>query len=197
MATTDAVEFETEGAPAAETARARPSFMEATREFLLVGLTSFGGGRSAYFQDAFVTRRKWLTDEEFLEAVAVSQILPGPNIGNLAAYLGQRLRGAAGAVTAVLCLTVPGALAILALAWFYYHGMPASVSEPIAKGVSATAAGLAAASVWRLRNGAPHLAAYGVAGLTFLLFGPLGWSIFLVLALMVPLSLAVVLAMRR
>jgi chromate transporter len=193
----DALEAETEAPAMPGDTRVRPPFLEAAREFLLVGVTSFGGGRSAYFQDAFVKRRKWLTDEEFLEAVAVSQILPGPNIGNLAAYLGQRMRGAAGAVTAVLCLTVPGATAILALAWLYYHGMPASVSEPIGKGVSATSAGLAAASVWRLRKGAPHLAAYGVAGLTFLLFGPMGWSIFIVLALMVPLSLAVVVAMRR
>ena len=175
----------------------RPSFMDAAREFLLVGVTSFGGGRSAYFQDAFVRRRKWLTDEEFLEAVAVSQILPGPNIGNLAAYLGQRMRGASGALVAVLCLTVPGAIAILALAWLYYHGMPASVSHPIGKGVSAASAGHAAASVWRLRSGAPHLAAHGVAALTFVLFGPMGWSIFLVLALCVPLSVAVAVANRR
>jgi chromate transporter len=169
----------------------RPSLKDSFREFLLIGITSFGGGRTAYFQDALVKRRRWLTDEEFLEAVAVSQILPGPNIGNLAAYLGQRLRGGMGAVVAVLCLTIPGALSILGLAWLYYHGMPASVSEPVGKGVSAASAGLASAAVWRLRKGAGHVPGYAVAGLTFLLFGPLHWPILAVLAVCLPVSLVV------
>jgi chromate transporter len=168
--------------------RPRPSFRETFREFLLIGLTSFGGGRSAYFQDAFVRKRKWVTQDEFLEAVAVSQILPGPNIGNLAAYLGQRLRGGMGAIVAVLCLTVPGAISILALAWLYFNGMPASVSEPIGRGVSAAAAGLSAAAVWRLRGGAGNLPGYAIVALTFVLFGLLHWSIFLVLPIVLPLS---------
>lgn len=169
----------------------RPPLRDLFREFLLIGSTSFGGGRAAYFQDALVKRRRWLTDDEFLEAVAVSQILPGPNIGNLAAYLGQRLRGGRGALIAALCLTVPGAVSILALAWLYFSGMPASVTEPIGKGVSAASAGLAAAAVWRLRGGAGNHAAYAVAALAFILFGPLEWSIFLVLAVCLPLSFLV------
>lgn len=168
--------------------RARPSLRETFREFLLIGLTSFGGGRSAYFQDAFVKRRKWVTEDEFLEAIAVSQILPGPNIGNLAAYLGQRLRGGQGAIIAVLCLTLPGAISILALAWLYFNGMPASISEPIGRGVSAAAAGLSAAAVWRLRGGAGNWTGYPIVAFTFVLFGLLHWSIFVVLALVLPLS---------
>jgi chromate transporter len=171
--------------------RPRPSLRDTFREFLLIGLTSFGGGRSAYFQDAFVKKRKWVTEEEFLEAIAVSQILPGPNIGNLAAYLGQRLRGGQGAIVAVLCLTLPGAISILGLAWLYFNGMPASVSEPIGRGVSAAAAGLSAAAVWRLRGGAANWPGYAIVGVTFVLFGLLHWSIFLVLALVLPLSFLV------
>lgn len=183
--------------PAAPTAAAparRPPLRDFFREFLLIGATSFGGGRAAYFQDALVKRRRWLTDDEFLEAVAVSQVLPGPNIGNLAAYLGQRLWGGRGAIVAVLCLTVPGALSILALGWLYFNGMPASIAEPVGKGVAAAAAGLSAAAVWRLRGGAARPAAYAVVALTFVTFGPLGWPIYIVLALMLPIS--AVLALR-
>ena len=50
----------------------RPSLRELFREFLMIGMTSFGGGRAAYFQDALVKKRRWLNDDEFLEAVAVS-----------------------------------------------------------------------------------------------------------------------------
>jgi chromate transporter len=181
----------------AEPAQPRPSLAAVFRAFLTVGLTSFGGGRTAYFQEAIIARRKWLSDGEFLEAVAVSQVLPGPNIGNLAAFLGQRLRGWRGAVIAVACLTVPGALAILGLAWLYFHGMPASVTGPVGKGVSAAAVGLAAASVLRLRGGVAHISGYGIAAVTFVLFGPLGWPILLVLAVCVPPSFALAWSRRR
>jgi chromate transporter len=174
-----------------------PRLSDLFGEFLVIGATSLGGGRSTYFQDAFVRRRKWLTDEEFLEAVAVSQILPGPNIGNLAAYLGQKLGGAFGAAIAVLCLTVPGAVSILAVAWLYFNGMPASVTEPIGRGVSAAAVGLAAAAVWRLRGGAGNPLAYAVTGVTFILFGPLHWPILVVLGTCLPLSFVAVRFGRR
>jgi len=169
----------------------QPTLFALFKAFLLIGMTSFGGGRSAYFQDALVTRRGWVTDEEFLEAVAVSQVLPGPNIGNLSAYLGQRLRGWVGSVIAVTCLTVPGGLAILGMAWLYFNGMPASITGPVGKGVAAAAAGLAAAAVVRLRGGAGSLGGWGIALLTFVLFGPLGWPILLVLAVCLPPSFVV------
>jgi len=178
-------------AMAARAEQPRPSLWELFKAFLTIGVTSFGGGRSAYFQDALVTRRGWVTEEEFLEAIAVSQVLPGPNIGNLAAYLGQRLRGLPGAVIAVACLIVPGGLAILALAWLYFNGMPASIAEPVGKGVSAAAVGLAMAAVIRLRGGAGGWPGYVIAGFTFILFGPLEWPIFLVLAVAIPPSFAI------
>ena len=177
--------------------KARPGLSALFRAFLVIGVTSFGGGRTAYFQDALVARRKWVTDEEFLEAVAVSQVLPGPNIGNLAAYLGQRLRGLTGAAIALACLTVPGGLAILGMAWLYFHGMPAEVTEPVGKGVGASAVGLATAAALRLRGGAGGLPGYAVAALTFTLFGPLHWPIVYVLLTCLPPSFAIAWVRRR
>lgn len=165
--------------------------------FLLVGLISFGGGRTAYFQDVLVLRRRWFTNEEFLEAIAISQVLPGPTMGNLAAYLGQRLHGWLGAVVAVTCLTVPGGLMILGLAWVYFHGMPAALATPVGRGVSAASLGLAVASVLRLRGGAGGAAGYAIAALTFVLFGPLGWPIHFVLLAGLPPALVVAWWARR
>ncbi len=179
------------------TVSARPGLAAVFKAFLVIGLTTFGGGRTAYFQDALVERRQWLTNDEFLEAVAVSQVLPGPNIGNLAAYLGQRLRGAVGALVAVLCLTVPGGLALLVVAWLYFNGMPASVTGPLGRGVSAASAGIAAAAVIRLRGGATWPGAWLIAGVTFVLFGPLGWPIHYVLLACLPPSFALAWRRRR
>ena len=175
----------------------KPSLAAIFRAFLTIGMISFGGGRQAYFQDALVSRRKWISEAEFLEAVAVSQVLPGPNIGNLAAYLGQRLHGVIGAIVAVACLTVPGAVMIVALAWFYFHGMPASITGPVGEGVAAAAVGLAGASVLRLRGGVSNIAGWGIAALTFVLFGPLQWPVFIVLLLVLPPSFALAMLSRR
>ena len=53
-----------------------------TRVFAWIGLISIGGGRAAYFHDALVVRRRWLTHEEFLQGLTLSQILPGPTVTN-------------------------------------------------------------------------------------------------------------------
>lgn len=167
------------------------------RAFAWIGLVSFGGGRIAYFQDELVMRRRWLGNDEFLEAVALSQVLPGSTIANLAAYLGERLGSGRGALLAVACLTLPGAAMTLGLAWLYFAGMPAALTRPIGMGVSAAAVGLALATLVRLRAGARGLGGYAVAGLTFLLFGPLHWPIHWVLAAALPPALLLAWAQRR
>ena len=86
------------------------------------GLASLGGGRSAYFHDALVRRRRWLSDEEFLQDLAISQILPGPNFSNLAVALGYRLGGFGGAACALVALVLPGVVILLALAVVYLRG---------------------------------------------------------------------------
>lgn len=164
----------------------RPSLAQVVRAFLWIGLVSFGGGRAAHFQDALVLRRSWLDHEAFLEALGLAQVLPGPTIVNLAAVLGYRLHGWRGAGVAVACVAAPGAAMILALAGLYLGGMPASVTGPAGRGVSAASVGIAAAAVIRLRGGIRGPGGYAVAGLAFVLFGPLHWPIHWVLAASVP-----------
>ena len=57
------------------------------------GLTSLGGGRSAYFYDAVVHKRPWLKSSEFIQDLTISQLLPGPSFANLGVALGVRLGG--------------------------------------------------------------------------------------------------------
>jgi chromate transporter len=165
---------------------ARPSLAEVVGAFLWIGLVSFGGGRAAHFQEALVLRRAWFDHEGFLEALALAQVLPGPTIVNLSAILGYRLRGWGGAGVAVACVAAPGAVMILALASLYFGGLPAALSGPVGRGVSAASVGIATATVIRLRGGVRDLGGYAVAGLTFVLFGPLHWPIPWVLAACVP-----------
>ncbi|WP_189799391.1 chromate efflux transporter [Tateyamaria sp. syn59] len=92
-----------------------------TRVFGRIGLLSFGGpaAQIALMHDALVSREKWLTEEQYLRALSLCMLLPGPEAMQLATYAGWRLRGVAGGLLAGLLFVMPGALVILALALAY------------------------------------------------------------------------------
>ena len=97
-------------------ARPVPSVADWLRVNLAIGTLSFGSAsRIVLYEDAVVRERRWLTDDEFSEVLTVAQLLPGPNLVNLSAYLGYRFVGPLGAVLGILCLCLPGAVLAVAL----------------------------------------------------------------------------------
>jgi len=66
-----------------------------------------------------VTRRRWLTDEEFLDLVGAVSLLPGPNSTELAIHIGRRRAGYPGLIVAGLCFILPAMFLVLACAWAY------------------------------------------------------------------------------
>ncbi len=109
---------------------------EIARVFLKLGFLAFGGpaAHTAMMQDELVRRRKWLSDEEFTQAVAAVQVVPGPNSTELAIHMGQLRGGFRGLVVAGVCFIGPAVLIILPLAIAYVE---------IGRMSDATAAGLA------------------------------------------------------
>ena len=90
--------------------------MDWLRVNLAIGTLSFGSAsRIVLYEEAVVRERGWLTPEEFAEVLTVAQLLPGPNLVNLSAYLGYRLVGPLGTVVGVLCFCLPGAALAVAL----------------------------------------------------------------------------------
>ncbi|MCC6580352.1 MAG: chromate efflux transporter [Phycisphaeraceae bacterium] len=89
---------------------------EVFRAFLTLGLTSFGGpiAHLGYFRQAFVVRRKWLTDDDFGDLVALCQFLPGPASSQFVFAVGMRQAGLLGGVAASLAFTLPSAAAMIA-----------------------------------------------------------------------------------
>ena len=68
--------------------------------FFKIGLMSFGGGLVSWIHRDVVIARGWMTNEEFLSGLSLSQVLPGVNSTNTSIFVGQRLRGPVGAVVA-------------------------------------------------------------------------------------------------
>jgi len=89
------------------------------RTFLKAGLISFGGGAVAYQREYVVTVKRWFDDDGFLDALEISQTVPGPISVNLSVIVDDKLAGIPGALASVLGFVLPGAIVImvLGLAW--------------------------------------------------------------------------------
>jgi chromate transporter len=89
--------------------------------FLRLGLTAFGGPAAhiALMRQECVTRRKWLTSEQFLDLLGASNLVPGPSSTELAIHIGFRQAGVPGLLAAGACFILPAFLLVLAIARAY------------------------------------------------------------------------------
>ena len=118
------------------------SLAQVTRVFTVTGLLSIGGGRAAFFYEALVVRRRWLRTDEFLQDYTLAQLLPGPNVSNLAIALGYRFAGLPGATWALLAVIVPGLVVLLTLAALYFGRGLAPTTASLMHGMAAAVVGL-------------------------------------------------------
>jgi chromate transporter len=105
-----------------------PSLADATRVWWKIGILSFGGpaAQIALMHKEVVDDRKWLSEQQFLNALSFCMLLPGPEAMQLATYAGWRLHGTIGGLIAGLLFVIPGAVVIMTLAAIYsiYGNVP-------------------------------------------------------------------------
>ena len=96
-------------------------YLELFISFLKIGLFSFGGGYAAMplIQDQVVTARQWLSMPEFTDLVTISQMTPGPIAINSATFVGIKIAGIPGALTATLGCILPSCVIVLLIAKLY------------------------------------------------------------------------------
>ena len=132
---------------------ARPASLGALfRAFNWLALQGFGGVLPVA-QRELVDRLHWLTPQQFLELLALSQVLPGPNIVNLGLILGDRFFGWRGALaaTAGLLLAPTGIVLLLAVAAAQLRGVPEV--DGALRGMGVVAAGLVLSTAAKLAPG--------------------------------------------
>jgi chromate transporter len=115
------------------------------REWGRIGCIGFGGPpvHVALLRELCVTRRGWLSDDQFERGLAAVNLLPGPASTQLAIYCAWRLRGNRGALLGGLCFVVPGLVLILALSTLFLAGSPPAWVRGAGMGAGAAVAAVA------------------------------------------------------
>lgn len=157
--------------------------------FFRIGAFSFGGGLSGWVYREVVMRRNWLDEDEFMSGLALGQVLPGANIINLSVYVGQKLRGAAGALAAFFGLIFAPFFAVIGIASSYGFLRELSFAEAAMDGIAAAAIGLILIVAGRgIRRASHRPEALVALFVTFVAVGLLHYSLLLVVAIVAPLS---------
>lgn len=88
---------------------------------LKIGLFTFGGGYAmiALLENEFVSKKKWIEPNEFLDMIAISESTPGPIAINAATYIGYKLLGVLGSLTATVAVCIPSFVIIYAISLFF------------------------------------------------------------------------------
>jgi chromate transporter len=97
----------------------KPSLTSIALTFASISSTAFGGGQKASVRQQ-VLARGWMDRERFMDGLEIAQVLPGPNILNLALYCGQRARGIPGALAAFLGASIPPFIIVLIAGALYF-----------------------------------------------------------------------------
>jgi chromate transporter len=167
--------------------------------FLTVSLSGFGGVLP-WARRMIVEQRRWMTADEFNDAYALCNFLPGPNIVNFSVVFGSRFRGPAGALVALTGLLGPPVAIVLVLGTLYARFGDVAYVRGFLAGIAPAAAGLMIATALKmaepmLRRGAgpaPVIVATAIVAI-----GVLRWPLAWVLLVLVPLSIALAWWWRR
>lgn len=120
--------------------------------FLKLGLTAFGGPAAhiAMMHDQVVKRRKWLDDQQFLDLLGATNLIPGPNSTEMAIHIGFRQAGWLGLIVGGVCFILPAMLIVMGLAWIYVRFGSSPTAGWLLYGIKPTIIAIIAKALWDL-----------------------------------------------
>ncbi len=158
-------------------------------EFARMGLSGFGGVLP-FVRRSVVERNRWLDDRDFVEILSLGQVLPGPNVINLALMLGLRFAGLQGALAAFCGLVLVPLVVVLCAMGVYLRFQDVPQVRQMLAGMTAVAAGLVLSTGVKLAQSQPRTVRAIVIGVAaFVTIGWLRWPLLPVMAVLVPVAL--------
>jgi chromate transporter len=158
--------------------------------FTEIAVSGFGGTLPWSYR-TLVENRRWLNDREFMEMLALGQLLPGPNICNVGVMVGWRFAGYRGAAAALAGLVFMPFLFMMAVGFLYVRYGDTRLAQQALAGMSAVAAGLVLATGLKMLSALPRRwlpAAFGVVA--FACVGLLRLPLLGVLLVLAPAAVA-------
>lgn len=131
-------------------------YFEAFSIFFKIGAFTIGGGYAMVplIENEIVTKRKWISKDDFIDLLAISQSAPGILAVNISIFIGYRLRGIRGSITTALGTVLPSFLIILAIALFFHNFKNNTTVEHIFKGIRPAVVALIAAPTFSMAKSA-------------------------------------------
>jgi chromate transporter len=157
--------------------------------FFRVGMASFGGSTAAFLYREVVQTRRWMSEEEFLAALTLSQVMPGANPVNMALYVGAQLRGGAGGFVAAVGLVGPPFVVILILGGLYARYGSSPGVQGVLAGVVAIGIAMVLQLGTQLARNIRRLVPALIASAIFIAVGVLNWPMIPVVLVLAPLSI--------
>lgn len=128
-----------------------PPLAHIFRLFLHLGLTAYGGlAMVEPMRRQVVEHRAWLSQAEFLDGLALCQMLPGATVVQLATYVGYHLRRGAGALTAAGAFILPAFFLMWLLSFLYFHFGNLPWAQAVSRGLNAVVIALLLQALWGL-----------------------------------------------
>jgi chromate transporter len=127
------------------------SLKQATRYWLKLGLTSFGGpaGQIAMMHQELVEKRRWISEHRFLHGLNYCMVLPGPEAQQLATYIGWLMHGRWGGIVAGGLFVLPSLFIIAGLSWLYMTA-GAAITRQALYGVKPAVVAIVLFAAWRI-----------------------------------------------
>ncbi|HVM34470.1 MAG TPA: chromate efflux transporter [Actinomycetota bacterium] len=165
--------------------REDPPLRELARLFAKLGVIGFGGPAAhiALMQDEVVERRRWLSDQHFLDLVGATNVIPGPNSTELAIHIGRERAGWRGLVVAGSAFIAPAMVIVLVLASLYVEFGTSPAAQNVLYGITPVVIAIIVDALWKLARVAFKNVSLGILGVVVFTLFLVGVNELLLLAL--------------
>jgi chromate transporter len=162
----------------------RTSLLELALLFLKLGTVAFGGppAHLALMEEEVVSRRGWLTRDQFLDFLGATNLIPGPNSTEMAIHIGRAQVGWPGLLVGGVSFILPASIMVTALAWAYVRFGSVPQVSGVLYGVKPVVIALIVQAVFKLGKSAVKSASLAVVGMLAVLATALGEDQLAVLA---------------
>ncbi len=151
---------------------------EIAKLFLKLGIIGFGGPAAhiSMMKEEVVTKRKWMSEQHFLDLIGATNLIPGPNSTEMAIHIGKERAGWKGLITAGVCFILPAVLITSIFAWFYKQFGQLPQFDSFVYGIKPAIIAIILAAIFPLAKKSIKSIELGVIGLIVLSLSLLGFN---------------------